>query len=262
MASMNAFTDPVKAFQTSPFHSRSLSLLQAVPSPDMLQAVQPKSTSSRKKREEVMKAMNKGKVEDALDGVDAQMLELLSDQFLYPSKESVETPTTRPRGRPEFVPGAMKYETMMKYREDAAAKQQISAQMKEAIQETPSIEKASRKKSGSVKGSSASSEKKGPTDSSSIQASTKKRKRVVKNLPEPRDPTKQARDGRNMSKGRSKVNNLELQKYYRTELLTADEEYSLGVKIQLMVKCEQVHEGLALEHMRLPTIEEWATACG
>jgi hypothetical protein len=58
------------------------------------------------------------------------------------------------------------------------------------------------------------------------------------------------------------VNNLELQKYYRTELLTAEEEYSIGIKVQLMVQCEQVHEGIALEHMRLPTVEEWATACG
>jgi hypothetical protein len=65
-----------------------------------------------------------------------------------------------------------------------------------------------------------------------------------------------------VGRGRSKLNNLELQKYYQTELLSADEEYDLGIKIQLMTKCEQVHEGLALQFMRLPTLEEWAKACG
>jgi hypothetical protein len=34
------------------------------------------------------------------------------------------------------------------------------------------------------------------------------------------------------------------------------------MQIQLLIKCEQVHEGLAIEMMRLPSIEEWAFACG
>jgi RNA polymerase sigma factor (sigma-70 family) len=54
----------------------------------------------------------------------------------------------------------------------------------------------------------------------------------------------------------------DLQKYYRTELLTAKEEYSLGTKVQLMVRCENVHEGLALRLERLPSMVEWAHACG
>ena len=88
----------------------------------------------------------------------------------------------------------------------------------------------------------------------------KRRKRVVKSLPKPRSQTEKAR--KNISRKRTKGSNLELHKYYRTELLGGDEEYSLGMKIQFMVKCEQVHEGLATSLMRLPTIPEWAEACG
>ena len=273
-STMNAIVNPANAFQLAASHfrpQRISTLLYAVRSPDTLQPVKPKSSSSRKKREKAMKAMERGKVESALDGVDAQMLELLSDQFLYPSRESSsKQPTTRPRGRPDFVPGAMKYETMMKYRE-GVVQQQRSVQMKnsaqnleqvEPVEEQSGVEKTSRKKSGRVKGAGISNERQTPTNPTSSEGTVKKRKRVVKNLPEPRDPSKPSSDGRKMSKGRSKANNLELQKYYRTELLTADEEYSLGVKIQLMVKCEQVHEGLALEYLRLPTVEEWAAACG
>ena len=53
-----------------------------------------------------------------------------------------------------------------------------------------------------------------------------------------------------------------LQRYYRTELLTPQEEYTLGMKIQFMINCEQVHEGLYEKFERSPTIEEWARACG
>ena len=53
-----------------------------------------------------------------------------------------------------------------------------------------------------------------------------------------------------------------LGRYYRTKLLTAKEEYSLGMKVKFMVSCELVHEGLALELDRMPTIAEWAKACG
>jgi hypothetical protein len=53
-----------------------------------------------------------------------------------------------------------------------------------------------------------------------------------------------------------------LQRYYRTELLTPQEEYTLGMKIQFMINCEQVHDGLHIDLGRNPTITEWANACG
>lgn len=53
-----------------------------------------------------------------------------------------------------------------------------------------------------------------------------------------------------------------LQRYYRTELLTSQEEYTLGMQIQFLTKCEEVHEGLYLQLQRLPSIAEWSHACG
>lgn len=53
-----------------------------------------------------------------------------------------------------------------------------------------------------------------------------------------------------------------LQRYYRTELLTSEEEYTLGMKIQFMINCELVYDGLCEQLERNPTIEEWANACG
>lgn len=55
---------------------------------------------------------------------------------------------------------------------------------------------------------------------------------------------------------------LNLQQYYDTELLKANEEYSLGMKVRFMMKCEDVHEGLSMVMGRMPTIAEWANACG
>lgn len=63
--------------------------------------------------------------------------------------------------------------------------------------------------------------------------------------------------------GRGMANDaLNLNRYYKTELLTAREEYFLGMKVRFMVKCQAVHEGLALQLDRNPTIAEWAAACG
>jgi len=53
-----------------------------------------------------------------------------------------------------------------------------------------------------------------------------------------------------------------LQRYYRTQLLTQEEEYTLGMKIQFLMKCEEVHEGLFDLLGRAPSIAEWAQACG
>lgn len=70
-------------------------------------------------------------------------------------------------------------------------------------------------------------------------------------------------DGRIDSNRRQLSNDsLNLNRYYRTELLSAKEEYTLGMKVKFMVKCEAVHEGLSLQLDRLPTIAEWASACG
>eukprot|EP00522_Entomoneis_paludosa_P017197 CAMPEP_0172442958 /NCGR_PEP_ID=MMETSP1065-20121228/3285_1 /TAXON_ID=265537 /ORGANISM="Amphiprora paludosa, Strain CCMP125" /LENGTH=683 /DNA_ID=CAMNT_0013193007 /DNA_START=171 /DNA_END=2222 /DNA_ORIENTATION=+ len=54
----------------------------------------------------------------------------------------------------------------------------------------------------------------------------------------------------------------DIQRYYKTDLLSVPEEYLLGAQIQFMVACEQVHEGLSVHLGRLPTLGEWAAACG
>ena len=57
-------------------------------------------------------------------------------------------------------------------------------------------------------------------------------------------------------------NPANLQIYYHTELLNPEEEYRLGVAVRLITLYEQVHEGLHLEYLRPPDLDEWAAACG
>ena len=229
---------------------------------DFVTPLTPKSSGSMERRHEAVKAMNRTKVELALEGVDAQMLDLLSNQFLYPENQMPEQlKPSRPRGRPDFVPGAMKFETMLKFQELKGA-MGTSKDPRVVLSESSriSITEESSKKSSRARGSLLTS---GEQESlPELVHSTLTSKRVAKNLPLPRDQPSESTAPKRELKGRAKANNLELQKYYRTELLTADEEYSLGMQVQLLIKCEQVHEGLAIELMRLPSIEEWARACG
>jgi hypothetical protein len=262
---------PVSSFLVVSKTPTSLSDLQSSRSSvtERVKPLVPKSSSTQKRREEAVKAMKRTKVETALDGVDAQMLELLSGQFLYPDNKSSEQESkkTRPRGRPDCVPGAMKFETMIKFQEqkgimgvarDSYSESTKSPQMNDSSNDNSS---AQARKPGKVRGSAS-----GSTDDSLPEETggNKRRKRVVKNLPRRKDPSREthAPERHLKLKGKAKASNLELQKYYRTELLNAEEEYTLGMQIQLMVKCEQVHEGLAMEVMRIPTIQEWAQACG
>jgi len=53
-----------------------------------------------------------------------------------------------------------------------------------------------------------------------------------------------------------------MQKYYYTPLLRHEEEYALGMKVRFLVQCEEVHEGQSAALGRIPTIVEWAEACG
>uniref|UniRef100_A0A7S4ALE3 RNA polymerase sigma-70 domain-containing protein n=1 Tax=Pseudo-nitzschia australis TaxID=44445 RepID=A0A7S4ALE3_9STRA len=130
------------------------------------------------------------------------------------------------------------------------------------------------------------------TTAAAKKKATRKKRVVKKNLPKGRKPKgknksgsgaggydddkyfetdskdfiqSRARPGRKRQPGANNLgreNNLELRKYYATELLTPEQEYTIGEKIQLMIQCEQVHEGLCIKEMRLPTVAEWAYACG
>ena len=58
------------------------------------------------------------------------------------------------------------------------------------------------------------------------------------------------------------VNTKALQKFYDSDLLTIDQEKRYGYRVQYLVRCEEVHEGLELNLGREPTFLEWAVACG
>lgn len=214
-----------------------------------------------KERREAQEALDKQCAPPKDTLIDAQMLELLSDQFLYPTKPMAQAKRTRPRGRPESVPGAMSYETMLRNRQRAEAAEALSTVIPYSTPaETPtsfdSPSKTKKRRKTGVRGSTKVVDEK---------AIKKQRKKVVKNLPEKRatPETEMANQQQVIRQRRGKSDkSIDLQKYYRTELLTAKEEYSLGMQVHFMMKCEEVHEGLATKLMRLPTMEEWAIACG
>jgi hypothetical protein len=288
-------SQPVNGFLTlSDCVERSI-LLRAVRSSivgNAAQLVQPKIPISEERRLEALKAMKRRQVETALDGVDAQMLELLSDRYLYPPRSRPSNPTTRPKGRPAYVPGAMNYETLTKFRERQEVIERIigdreisaisayispdlskdKADGTDSSARTQTFEPEQTTEDVALKTTRGGAVKGSKVDNGDVQelpeatngsTEIKKRKIVVKNLPTPRDRSNEKRRGRPpASSGRPKGINLELQKYFQTELLTADEEYSLGMKVKLMMRCDRVHEGLSLHLMRIPTMEEWAAACG
>jgi len=286
---------------------------------EAMQPLSPKSLKSQKRRDAVLRnveaATSIRTVDSALEGIDAKVLELLSEEFLYPSSGDAQQPfdnkkkNLRPYGRPECVPGAMAWATMKKYQQKRGAmnevvlnnEQNAAAQIKRELEprlhvsskEVARKQEASRAR-GTRKRKSKNKEVELPeaiAPAAKVTTKTKKkstpRKRVVKtNLPTKRKAkTKssldsdeyfekdskdfiksQARPGRRRNPGPNSMGqgdgNLELRKYYATELLTPEQEYSIGGKIQLMVQCEDVHEGLCIKEMRLPTIAEWAIACG
>lgn len=265
------------------------------------QRMEPRTQSSDDQRNKAVSAMNRAKVESALLGIDAQMLEMLSEKFMSFPPENDER--KRPKGRPESVPGAMSQETMMRFRErkevlnmvkkneeNPASQAELSAivpymgsptadvyinnEMDDVNEFSPSVKRQRRKMKGS---SSLVSSTDGELPLvASLKISKRGRKRVFKNLPkaktnhetkaEPHDedaPTGIMRlRPAPRFKGQSNNSGMDLQQYYRTELLTSDEEYSLGMKIQFMDRCEQVHEGMSAHMSQLPTIREWAIACG
>ena len=194
-----------------------------------------------------------------------------------------------------MVPGAMTYETMLNYRQRAKAlkdgKISVSAYVNDFnkdqqdvdasfdLTEPPEVVETAvvrgrgrpRKIDKGAKGgrritATAESTKPSPKLSS---GQSRTRKQVMKNLPKARGREEEAQEEKVdesvtfiSSKRRKTTVAADLQKYYRTELLSAKEEYSLGIQVQFMVKCESVHEGLALRLERLPSMVEWAHACG
>jgi RNA polymerase sigma factor (sigma-70 family) len=262
------------------------------------QQLEPLTRSSKEKRSTAISALNRNRVETALTGVNhAQMLELLSDHLLFPpnSKQAAAAldarlGVKRPRNRPSHVPGAMNRDTLAKFQErqtlmDRLVENSMSDNEIAAI--SPFITKPTSKQhpedqklAVKSKETPASEYKEAeernqelPSSSNPVPGKSAK-SRVNKLLsPAKRGSSLRTKEQneiyfavrKNQSKTAKKRfanNNMDMHTYYDTKLLTADEEYSFGLKVQFMMSCEHVHEGLASELSRLPTIEEWAEACG
>ncbi|KAL3907272.1 MAG: hypothetical protein SGILL_008940 [Bacillariaceae sp.] len=269
-----------------------------------------KSSASKERREAAVRALERSPVDSALEGVDAQVLELLSEEFLYPSprgssesKSALRDPQKhKPPGRPEMVPGAMTRANMERYKNKRSLmnhlvdKVSLQTSMAAAVTEAspPSISEETLKEDLSpnlhipsreverrkTRRGKESAKKAAVFDHNNLppatavtdakQAKKAHKQRIKKNLPKGKsqDEIRKSLDEAGTSypspssSNNANINNLELRKYYATALLTPDQEFDLGRQVQLMVLCEQVHEGLSIQEMRLPTIEEWAAACG
>ncbi|GKY99953.1 hypothetical protein MPSEU_000948900 [Mayamaea pseudoterrestris] len=241
----------------------------------LVKQLKPRTGPGKEKREQVLLALQRSQVETALSGVNqAQILELLSDQYLYPpageSNNILQTAAAvkaaanrirkRPSGRPECVPGAMNYETMVKYRH----RQEIAKQL--TLAKDMSTDEIRAVAPYVIVNDADSFQTK---ESVQTQASPPFIPMYPTEAPaEKKYPVKDEADpGVRQKKASKKITRkqqtgLDLQKYFGTNLLNAEEEYSLGLKVNLMARCHEVHEGLAARQARLPTIEEWAYACG
>lgn len=261
--------------------------------PVAAQRLEPRTQSSDDQRTRAVTAMQRAKVESALLGMDEQMLELLSDKFMaYPPDRGDRK---RPKGRPESVPGAMTQETMARFRGHQEAMENLkqnsdhpaspaelsaiepylvspaSAAGIPIVVEADRVSAPAKRQRRKMKGSSVATNN-GELPVASPKISKRGRKRVFKNLPRSKndvavagpDEDAPANEGRLRPTPRSngQTNGMDLHQYYRTDLLTSDEEYSLGMKIQFMDRCEQVHEGMAAAMGELPAITVWAAACG
>jgi RNA polymerase sigma factor (sigma-70 family) len=245
-----------------------------------VQRLEPKTKPAQDKRQKATSAFKRNQVESALTGVgQGQILELLSDQYLYPPSPSsaprdhslvvtagqadAAKNRKRPNGRPESVPGAMSFETTQKFRERQVVveKLKVASQLTAGeldalapfvLKQDESAPKAAKLQVSSTMASA----------TTQIQSDMAERSEIANPVKPPEvDPGKRTKKAtKKVSPGQQSW--LDLQKYYGTHLLNAQEEYALGMKVNMMVRCHEVHEGLAASNMSLPPMEEWARACG
>lgn len=100
------------------------------------------------------------------------------------------------------------------------------------------------------------------TSSQSMQASPGRKTPDFTSLKTRRKSKRSKKNGSSVPKFFNLSDGSNVSEYYFTKLLTRDEEYALGTKVQFLCKCYRVHEGLSLQLERIPTIVEWANACG
>jgi len=240
---------------------------------DVHQAKPRKLTSSERKR--AVEAMMRKKVPSvpADTIVDENILEMMFRDTGAIGENPSDTQLIgrkKPYGRPKSVAGAMGYQTMLDYREREERAEEVYAKINSStytpLAIMPIIHSPGTAPTKPITGSPSrimhselSSVATGKTEARTTSKKEKHAKMKKVN-------TKVAKFERTKSDGvkrRGKYHKTEgLKQYYETELLTAKEEYSLGTKIQFMIKCDSVHEGLSIGLQRLPTIQEWSEACG
>lgn len=288
----------------------------------VLHRVEPLTSSSitNERRRKALNAMNKRNGAAAAlkkAGANLQLsqrkqllMELVYEQEAKLQKKKEREGETKPRGRPDFVPGAMNLDTMAKFRERQDMElllESTRSQLSSSISAADSVESALSMLSPAEVAAVApfvdNLKTKSPTKAAPKQQPKSPRKRTTKAVTAPaksKTVTKKKRvaktaatspttkttpqrsnflnfesstqnDGAlsNKKKNRKRLTQptystaaSDLHRYYKTDLLSRDEEYSLGMKVQFMMQCEVVHEGLCTHLGRMPTMEEWAVACG
>ena len=204
----------------------------------------------------------------SLDGEDSCFIPfttLMASSSSLPLVEKVDL-DYRFDSKPATLRGEDGAHEVVQYGENNAKGRRQTSERVGDVKETPSVsttatlrernvpKKRSKSKTQAIDARFSSSA--APTQKYSRLSSTGRRSQLV-GVTTSREA--QSRSSSMKSRSRDPPN---LQRYYKTELLTPEEEYRFGMRVKLMVQCEAVHEGLSLSSGRLPTITEWANACG
>jgi len=280
---------------------------------ETIQEVSPMTSTSKEQRKSAERAWNKARSSSQnsmpksqdYSTVSSTFLEILeaatsdADMNIEETFNTKKPSRTRPKGRPDSVPGAMSRQTILsindvekvssnsnisdfstatsanasniagvspKWRNsnDTSGKPRQKTEDENSKRLDHKVQHRNYPNAGDGSTTSASNK------SSNISPSKQTPKIVTKSSAKRKLDDLDSETTGMMSSSKSSFNSNSkydkeppnLQKYYRTELLCAQEEYELGIKIQFMTKCENVHEGLYLRLGRIPTIAEWAYACG
>mmetsp|Transcript_28409 Transcript_28409/g.41992 ORF Transcript_28409/g.41992 Transcript_28409/m.41992 type:complete len:662 (+) Transcript_28409:91-2076(+) len=197
--------------------------------------------------------------ESTVSLIDESMLEMLLDKSMNPPETTPETKQHKKNGnskrRARMVPGAMGYRTLLKhYNEQEEEENKMNSMYKPSEVASPSSSTTTPPKRPRGRPRKTVQSELERTASTTLQKGQAKEE-LVNGISTLTAPPQKA------NPKQSSVTS-DVKTYYKTVLLTAKEEYYLGTQVEFMVKCENVHEGLALRLDRFPTMLEWAHACG
>lgn len=221
-----------------------------------IQQVKPRKAAASQRQRVTDEMMNERDSADVskVALIDESMLEMILD-----NTASETTPLTkRPKGSgsshrvTNMVPGAMSYKALLKYYQGQEKEPETIQNMGEPLESAAQSSTNTPKRGRGRPRKTIQSELKRRTTNSMEENQSKEE--LVNGINAKTTPQR-------IQPKRSKTN-TDLKQYFETELLTAKEEYFLGTQVEFMGKCESVHEGLSINLGRIPTILEWAHACG